>query len=286
MPVPLTRARGGSSAAPLPDPYPSLAGSRYNVKLRRGQVVMVAGPPGGGKTMWSLVAAIRMAQQGATCLYISADSDEETMATRAAAAVTKHPVRHVEETLQYGLFHEEYGVVLAGLPIRFEYDDSDPTIQDLTHAMTAWLECWGEYPHLLVVDNLMNMESGDSNEWQGMRKSMRDLHWLARKTKTCILVLHHTSEQNSQDIVRAPARNSIQGKVSQLPPLILTLASDGPQLMVAVVKNRRGAADPLAQDPVRLFVDFSTCQILDQAPTNTWLTGVAEHGQQQQFAYR
>jgi len=264
MPVPILRTAKGRHAAPLPDPFPTLATSRFNVRFRPGQVVMLAGPPGAGKTNLALVAALRMAAKGATCLYISADSDETTMAARAAAAITGHPVVEVERTIEFGLFAEEYGPRLALLPIRFEYDPSDPSIEDIGHAIAAWVELWGRPPDLLVVDNLMNLSGDDGNEWQAMRQSIKNLHWLARRIKSCVLLLHHTSEQESQHIESAPPRGAIQGKVSQLQSLILTTASRGGELFLAVVKNRHGLSDPMAREPLRWVVDFSNCRVFDQ----------------------
>lgn len=258
MPVPLTRAARGRSAAPLPDPFPALATSPYKVRLRKGQVVMVAGPPGAGKTVWALAAVLAMRSP---CLYISADSDEDTMAARAAANLTGHPIDSVLQTIQYGLYAEEYGPVLRDCPIRFEYEPSDPSLQDISNSLTAWLELNGKYPDVLVLDNLMNLATNDGNEWQGMRQAVKDLHYLARKLRICVIVLHHTSEQDPGHIQSAPPRSAIQGKVSQLPALVLTLANNGSELYVAVVKNRHGPADPLAKAPVVMIVDFSCCRV-------------------------
>ena len=230
--------------------------------------------------MLALSAALKMGEQGATCLYISADSDEDTMAARAAACITGHPTSEVMRTIEYGLFKEEYGPVLAKYPIRFEYDPTDPSVQDIAHALTAWVEVWGEPPKLLVVDNLMNMSGTDSNEWQSMRQHVKDLHSLARKSRMCVLVLHHTSEQDNQFIESAPPRSAIQGKVSQLPALILTAANNAGQMFVGVVKQRHGQADPMARDPVRMICDFSTCQIHDKTLAQELaLKGVATTGE-------
>ncbi len=261
MPQPLTRT--SRAAAPLPDPYAALANSRYHARLRRGEVVMVAGPPGAGKSVFALVAALRLAEKGVPCLYISADSNEATMAARAAAAVTGHPVDTVAKTIEVGLWGEEYAWRLADLPIRFEYDDTDPSINDIANGLTAFLEVWGEAPHLIILDNLMNMNTGDSNEWQGMRGAVKQLHYVARKSKSCVLVLHHTSEQESAHVESAPPRGAIQGKVSQLPALILTVANRDGELFVGVVKNRHGPADVQAREPVRMICDFATCQVYD-----------------------
>lgn len=267
MPQPLTRT--SQAASPLPDAYPGLANSKYKVRLRRGEVVMVAGPPGAGKSVFALVAALRLAGQGVPVLYISADSNEATMAARAAACVTGHPVDVVARTIEIGLWSEEYGGRMAALPIRFEYDDTDPSIDDIANGLTAFMEVWGEAPQVIVLDNLMNM-STDGDEWQGLRSAVKQLHYIARKSKACVLVLHHTSEQDGSIVGCAPPRSAIQGKVSQLPALILTIANRDGELLVGVVKNRHGPDDVKATQPVRMIVDFATCQVHDVSLQDQW----------------
>lgn len=270
MPIPLSRAASGRVAAALPDPFPALARSKYQAKFRRGQLCMLAGPPGAGKTMVALIAAIKMS---VPTLYFSADSDEDTMAARAAAAITGHQVTAVSETIQHGLFSEQYGTQVQDLPIRFVFDPSEPAITDIAHAYSAWLEVWGTGPHLVVIDNLMNMR-GDGEEWTAMRQACKDLQWFSRKTKACVLLLHHTSEQDSNYIESAPPRSSIQGKVSQLPAMILTIANRDGEMFLAVVKNRSGPQDPKAKSPIRLVADFTNCRIFEP------LSGGVQYGSQ------
>lgn len=236
--------------------------SRYQVEFRSGQVAMLAGPPGAGKSTIALTAALRWGRLGIPGLYISADSDEDTMAARAAAAITAHPTRDVEQTIAYGLYREEYGAILADIPVRFEYD-SEPSMEDVAHACTAFLEVWGHHPRFVILDNLMNIAGDSDVEVQTQKKVMRDLHWMARKLRTCVLVLHHTSEQNQEHITSAPPRGAIQNKVTQLPALVLTTANNGGEMYVAVVKHRHGEADPLAKTPLRWLIDFPTFQITD-----------------------
>jgi hypothetical protein len=258
--VRLWRGTGGKTATPLPDPLEGLARSRYKIKFNRGQLCMFAGAPGAGKTTAALIMAI---QANVPCLYFSADSDEITMAARAASAITHHPYVSVRESQSAGLYEDLYGEQIAQLPIRWIFDPSDPSIDDISNAVTAYVELWGKPPELIVVDNLMNMRSDDGNEWQGLRQVVKDLHWMARRTKACIWLLHHTSEQDPRWISSAPPRVAIQGKLSQLPEIVLTLANDEGVFWVAVVKNRHGPSDPHARAPLRMIVDFVSMRIHD-----------------------
>lgn len=242
--------------------------SAYGVRFNRGQLCMLAGAPGAGKTTVALIGALRM---GVSCLYFSADSDETTMAARAASAITAHPYSDVRDVQAYGLYDDVYGERVGQLPIRFVFD-SEPSMDDLVLGLEAYLELWGQHPQLIVVDNLMNLATDDGNEWQGLRQAVKGLHWLARRTKACVWVLHHTSEQNDAWISSAPPRGAIQGKLSQLPEVILTLANHDGELLVGVVKNRHGPSDPKAERPVRMVIDFARNRLWDDTSTagSTW----------------
>lgn len=225
----------------------------------------MAGPPGAGKTVFALAAVVKMK---VPTLYLAGDTDEDTMAARTVAAITGHPIDNVLQTIEHGLFTEEYASALADYPIRFEYDPSDPTKEDIANSLLAFQELHGKMPSVMVLDNLMNMSTGDSNEWNGLRQAVKDLHYLARKTKMCVIILHHTSEQDPSHIESAPPRTAIQGKVSQLPALVLTMANSGGDMYVGVVKNRHGMADPMARDPFKMAVDFSNNQVSGMGPAS------------------
>lgn len=260
MPLPLLRAANSAALPPLPDPYAGLKNSRYGVRFYPGQLIMVAGPPGGGKTMLSLHAVLKM---NVPTLYFSADSDERTMLCRAASALTGHPLKSVYACWEFDFFRDKYAHVLKGSPLRFEFEPTDPSITDINNALEAYHEVEGEYPRLVVIDTLTNTESGEANEWGGLRKTAKDLHWLARKTKACILVLCHTSEQNMDHVLSAPPRSAIQGKISQLPAVIITMATHEGEMFLGIVKNRFGESDPAAKNPVRFMVDLSRVKIDD-----------------------
>lgn len=284
MPMPFLRAANSRNNKPLPDPWPALANSRFEVQFLPAQFYMIAGPSGAGKSFMALDAAIKM---NIPTLYLSCDSDEMTVVVRAAAAVTKHSQRDVRETYKRGLFKEVYGDALRDSVIRLSFDPSNPTMQDIAHILEAEYEINGEYPRLIILDNVMNLE-GDSggNEWGFLRKATKDLHWIARKTKACLVGLHHTSEPDprwTKETPKAPPKSSIKGNITEMAPVILTVSHDAGEMWVAVVKNRFGQSDPLAKDPLRFIADLSRAQIWDepemvgQTRENAWLASGKPH---------
>lgn len=288
MPMSVLRAANRKTNHPLPDPWPALANSKFEVQFLPAQFMMIAGPPGAGKTFLALDAALKMNQP---TLYLSCDSDEMTMVTRTAAAVTGHRQKDVRDTLRRGLFKEVYGERLRSSVLKLEFDPSNPTMQDIAYILECYYELEGQHPRLIILDNVMNLEAETENEWASIRRASKELHWLARHTKACVIALHHTSEQDTnnrfnkdKEPQKAPPRSAIQGKISQMSPVILTVDTDGNELWVAVVKNRFGKSDRLAKDPVRFMVDLSRAKIWDdyadfrkslsdRAKSGQWIAG-------------
>lgn len=286
MPMSVLRAANRKTNHPLPDPWPALANSKFEVQFLPAQFMMIAGPPGAGKTFLALDAALKM---DVPTLYLSCDSDEMTMVTRAAASVTGHKQRDIRNVLRRGLFKELYGERLRNSNLKLEFDPSNPTMQDIAFILECYREIEGVYPRLIILDNVMNLESESENEWASVRKASKELHWLARHTKACLIALHHTSEQDpkynkDKEKQLAPPRSAIQGKISQMSPVILTVDTDGAEMWVAVVKNRFGMSDRNAKDPIKFMVDLSRAKIWDdlsdfrreveeRARTGQWIAG-------------
>jgi len=128
--------------------------------------------------------------------------------------------------------------------------DSAPSLSDIDDEVTAIEELLGEAPALIVIDNLMDISMDGGEEFSNMRSALKELKYLARDTNAAILVLHHTQE----GYVGEPCqpRSSLQGKVAQLPALILTVGQSNGLLGVAAVKNRYGKADQSGKSPVWL----------------------------------
>jgi predicted ATP-dependent serine protease len=272
----LQRAWGGvlTKATPLPDVWKALADKQ--IKFRRGQVCMVAAAPNAGKSMFALIYAMKAK---VPTLFFSADTDTTTVMMRAAAHSSGHNQVTVEHNLSvdnhaYDKHFEKFK------HIKWVFDAS-PSLDDIELEIKAYVELYGEAPELIVIDNLMNVAAETDNEWAGLRAIMMELHDMARKTEACVLVLHHVSEQSEYGSPTKPShRRAIQGKVSQLPALILTLGYDASsgELNIAAVKNRFGPHSADASDWVTLFVNYGACQISDKNAYGTMLHHDARHG--------
>ena len=243
----------------LPDLFPSL--KKEGIRFRRGQVTMIAGQPNSGKSLLALFYGIKAE---VPTLYISADTDAYTTSIRAAAVITGHQQQTIEESFKTG-GKDFYTQELNSLKhMEFAFDPS-PTLDDVDLMVKAYGEKYGEWPYLIIIDNLMNVSALHDNEWTGMRDIMKACHHIARETDSAIFILHHTSEAEG-DPLRPPSRRAIQGKVSQLPEMILTVAMETEQseFRIACVKNRFAKHSPMGDRWIALNVDASRMTLKDE----------------------
>ena len=215
------------------------------MRARVGTCTFVVGPAGAMKTALMLYYLLRLGQP---TLYFSADAEPFEMDERAAAAISGDTMEQVRRN------PEKYRDMVAenASHFRLVFEDS-PTYQDLELEVAAYAEVHGVFPTVIAIDNLMNLTGENENEWAGMRDSARVIHRLTRITKAAVFVLHHAADDRADPSTPAP-RSKLQGKISQLPKAIWSLALAGDRLRIAAVKNRWGGADPSGQQYVELFV--------------------------------
>lgn len=239
----------------LPEILPQLTASQ--VTFRQAQLHLIAGQPGGGKTLLALWYAIT---SKVPSLYISADSDSRTIATRAGAIIMDKEVANVEKLMDTDASVLLEDALAEGAShVRFAFDPA-PSLQDIEEEIEAWIELHGSAPAAVYVDNLMNVAATSDSEWTALRDCMSAFHYMAREYESAFIVLHHVSENERMSKPNYPApRKALMGKVAALPELVLSVALDSGAnaYRVAVVKNRHGKADPNAEEYVTLAAEAS-----------------------------
>ncbi|WP_327173525.1 DnaB-like helicase C-terminal domain-containing protein [Mycolicibacterium mucogenicum] len=236
-------------------------------RFLRGQLVLACAGPGTGKSAFILAYALK---SGVPTLYFSADSDAFTQTTRSLSIVKEQTLERSAATVRNEDL-DEIDSVFDAAPIRFNYNAS-PSLDQVETSLRAYDEVYGEYPELIVVDNITNVRAGGDNDddpFSGLEGLMDYLHTVARGTEACVIGLHHvTSSYNDAD--KPIPLSGVKGQITRVPEMVLTLfriASEfgTDDLNVSTVKNRSGRADPSGNDYVTLDFIGDSMSIKDRS---------------------
>lgn len=258
------RARG-HLADELPMPWPSFRPLR--VSLRRGQASLLASAPGGGKSTVALCYAI---YANLPTLFISADTDLTTMAIRTASAVLGWQQEMVERYMSDPRVVE---AIESTAHIRWA-DENQPTVSDIYDEVKAYAEVFGEFPTLIVVDNLIDCqaERGGDKDWAGTRAVVDGLKRLARESQAHVLILAHATGRYEDGDEPIPL-GGLEWKPGKNVELVLTMHhGDGQELRICPVKNRMGKASAKAGLYVPLYADMDRVSVHDPA-NGQWTIG-------------
>jgi hypothetical protein len=239
----------------LPTVFAAL--EQAGIRPRRATTTMIAATPASLKSMLTLYW---VARTGLPTLFFSADTDAYESMKRAAAMMTGTPQTQVERDITEGN-RQQYEDRLSELNIRWCFE-TDPTYGDLFGETAAFAEVFGRFPEIIVVDNLMNVVGETEDEFGSMRDTTKALKRLERITGASVFLLHHMQE-SEKDNGYPPARRRLQGKVSQIPEMILSLALVGDELRIAAVKNRFGPGKANGEEYVTLYVAPDRCQFFN-----------------------
>jgi hypothetical protein len=257
---------GMESSMPLPAPYEEF--ENHQALLYRGAVTLLAGGPGSGKTITSLNIVNRLR---VPTLYVSNDSTKYTIINRVFSMLTEQDMLVGKEIIESK--PELARKFLAQwAQVRFDFS-SKPDVHEILRHGDAFRELFGEYPHLTVVDILMNIDHegvAEQNYW----RLMPELKELAGMWNTALLAVHHTSESAKGD--PCPPMSAIMGKANQLPELIMTQAIQGSRVHYAVVKNRNGPSDPAGKTTFTLPIFPAQFRIEDSVDEDTDPTAIRE----------
>lgn len=232
----------GPAGEPLPGVWKAFEVA--GIQFLRGQLCLVCAGPGTGKSAVVLAYALK---SKVPALYLSADSDAFTQATRAASMVTGWDLEKSANAVRSGALGEA-AELLADIPIRFNYKAS-PSLTQIENTIRAYYALYEDYPALLVVDNITNVrtESDDDDPFSGLEPLMDYLHDMARETGAFVIGLHHVTGQYNDGNKPIPL-SGIKGQIARVPEMVLTIhrvpgGFDADSLRISPVKNRGGKSD-------------------------------------------
>lgn len=244
--------KGSAKSAPLPGLLPIL--TQRGIVPERGQMMMIAAQPNGGKSMLSLWYVI---DKKLPTLFFSADTDKRTTMYRAVSIATDRTFDEVKSmpgtSADWIIEDAALDIMRAG--IQFEFNPN-PSIRDIDLELQAYEEVYGPgHLQCVVLDNLLNV-ANDAGDFNGLVTILGELHALARNLDVALIILHHVNEGGTKAEFPAP-RATIRGKVSQYPEQILTIAlvPNEQQMRVAMVKHRHKTPSPGAEDYETIWVD-------------------------------
>lgn len=246
-------------------PWPSL--SRLRVSFRRGQASLLASAPGGGKSTLALAYAL---YANVPTLFISADTDLTTMAIRTASAVLGWPQAQAEA----GMHSPDVQRAIESTGHIRWTDDNQPTVADIYQETLAYCEVLGDFPTLIVVDNLIDVqaERGSDKDWSGTRAVVDGLKRLARESEAHVLILAHATGRYENGDEPIPL-GGLEWKPGKNVELVLTMhQGEGRELRVCPVKNRMGKANAKGALHVPLYADMDHVSIHDPA-NGQWILG-------------
>ena len=252
------RRKNAAAGEPIHCPFVTLVGTK--TFFRRGQLSLIAGGPGTGKSAFIQAWLQRGDDHGNknSVFYFSADSDSFTMNKRAAAIATGFTQDDVEEMLARG---ESAGIDAAvaqeASHMWWDYEPA-PDAEHIEMELAAFYEVHGEWPEVVVLDNAKNAFIGNAvGEFEALEQTMEFLHTLARDTNCAVVVLHHVAGENNENGMVPIPLTGVRGRVTKTPEVVLTLHRAEGKLNISPVKNRNGKAQASGLWFLQLSTDLS-----------------------------
>lgn len=235
---------------------------------------MVAGRSGTQKSGFAL---FWVAQMNLPTLYFSADMSAFTASSRLASMATGETTEQVEAGMATD--PKKYLKALAdsritfsfGAPIKWESVDEE---------LEAYVELFNSYPQIIVFDNLMDFEGGESDYTEQMAV-MSSATELARATGATIIILHHASDKSweaKSDPWAPPSRDQVKGGLSEKPELSLSVALDpnSMEYRVATIKQRMGPSDPTARKYAVMWCEPEFTRFHNTSPLQRQMQGARQ----------
>lgn len=240
----LSLSARGSEGEALPPVLHQL--ETLGARFRRGQVSLVAGAPGGGKSAIATHVAVNLDYTGqgdmVPGIYFSCDSDRMTLGTRVVAGVANIHLSAAESWIKED--SQELREILADSTEHIWWCwNPAPTARDIVDEIECYAYILGDWPHWVIIDNLMNMAGGGGDDGQALGAAIDAGHQISRETGAAVIFLHHVTGQYEDGDTPIPL-SGLRFKVGKVPRLILTLHKPQDNILaVSVVKNSTGRAE-------------------------------------------
>jgi hypothetical protein len=239
-------------------------------KPRVGELALIYGQSGSQKSGFATWLAVKW---GVDVIYFSADMSQRTASHRLASVYADMTSDEVAELFASDDPYDQQQANqlterLRHCGVSFVFD-SAPSLDDIDAEIEAWVELHDSYPDVIIVDNLLDVEPLNENEFASQKAILLELKTLARVTGAFVLVLAHAKEQG--DPYYPAPKSGLQNKVSNTPALMLSIAlepsaGDTAILRLAPVKLREGASDPTGRKYVELIATPAKTQFRMKPP--------------------
>jgi KaiC/GvpD/RAD55 family RecA-like ATPase len=262
----LQSARRRDEGEVLPTVFKTLA--EKDIHFFRGSVHVIAAAPGVGKSILALCLAIQM---GLPTLYICADTPRHITAVRAGQMLTHNYKAVVEAQLEEDDSSIWEAYKSADHIGAFYRSGISP--DEITEMIGAFAEIRGEFPTLVILDNLTNVSYEGDSESAAQKRIVAELDTVAKDANICMVILMHVSGTYKNGTTPIP-QDGVMNKLSeyQHTTLTLTRSIDERELLVACVKNRTGPSDPSGNTRFALRADFDVMSLSDRATSHESLS--------------
>lgn len=239
-------------------PYPQL--EKAGLRLRRGQTSLTVAAPGVGKSQLFQNICHRCSEP---TLYFSADTDKHDVTARALAMWSGKTTDDIDQMMDDPAWSEWLNDQLERSAHVDWVFDSHISAEMVGERLLAFVEKHGEYPHLLVLDNLSNTVTNTADELAEMKAVVTAMQGLARPTLTHVAMLAHAKgeyENGAKPIPQGGALNNLM-KFVEVGITLHRADESGMSLGVNLVKLRSGNSDPSAKHPIYLDVDLARATV-------------------------
>lgn len=215
------------------------------ITLRTGELVVMAGAPGGGKSTLAVNMAMKMEYP---VLYFAQDTPASVLSRMAALAINQ------ETNSTFEAINSEQRIIISK-----QLEDTRPSlvfergaqtleeIEERIEALTEWL---GEAPSVVFIDNLMDLivpgnTPGDNSFYHTALPAMKRM---ANRHNTSFIVLHHVTRgggaAHGQGRTGISMTNLLFAGEREARHVWGVYNDGGAKLTVQVLKQQDGPADP------------------------------------------